>query len=1123
MTLRGQFGLYTGGVVTKSGSNQIHISPYIINTSSIGVTGAGADGEGVGKVILLQFGQSTTSVYPERAATYSATYKLFPGSSGPGRAWLYFDEGTLDINISIDTPKPNGIVFAKLTWNSGTTNIAGINIDTSGVNRDESYVVSSTDPASPDHLISEGFRWNPGNKNRPFANFAVLSDVVQAETKLLIGSEYFLTFATPNDIVSSSLTVSIKPCQHIGRFSGNLFCNYNWSEHPDTPDYVYQYTFSNINLVQGQTIYIAINKTTGAPYIGTSFNSSTHSLIAQSSVDPSATNLNSQEFEIVNNLGGQVKLVDTISKTIKGYYAPGFIYPVVLEGIGSNKVLFKKNILVFDGYLKEIPDTEITFPESVNTGVRYDVCYINIWKESLPWTDLNYAFQVVTNFQCATYSDPFSQPGLITSGSGEYVYNSNGYYEALNSDRSVDGRDYAFCLGVVRRLNKSNYSLTNENGGVFRPDGRTHNTITSIELRAPYTVRKTSKNLLGNAVRKILKGDLNTRYMPSTTNSSIYDKEHIKIDRLGNTETVTGTTRIGSLDGIRTNWSNNYSREVTLFALFRVDLDSGSSPYNFPSITYSDSSKILIIKVPDGTSGQLLMNDFGIPIAELTWVGSGLPVEILGDWSVGDPRNSSARLDTDHVNYVSNGEIAVAFKVNYLQDPDIPSVGLTQVPSRIIDVSISGDSSVLQNRFAPGLTKYNNPTKIRDLEDSTVIEDVDYFDSLYLQRAGDTRKGHTFELHIVRAGNASTLTDYSFSNVYTEGSDNYTLGNLIEVIRLDTLARVPVSKFILDTGNVFKVRLGQSIANTIPLEFVFGSVGGHANKQLDIAINNLSIDNVTQASIQSITSDGSTSYIVSDGNIIYGVGSLNRNGLYKQHHCYVGKDYVPCTFEGLGTNRVVIKPLISADIYGTLTEPSNWTLSGIQYKPSSGSLIRYCVLKPYKNQSTEIYIRYLYNALPFIPFKPVSGRFVYEKSVTDDPIQVVDPGYIYMATDGTANDSQHISAPSERRFPTVDNVTIIGLDVDNNPPGLVSTVGNIAMIEDLFMEGSEVNFLSNYHFGVSVDAGSGLAALLSLVKQNNVLRLLVFEKRSGDLVLDNPENAFLVDLEGNPREVVIND
>jgi hypothetical protein len=1070
MTVYGQFGIFEGGVVDKSGSSRITITPYLVNTETIGITGAGGDGNGIAKTITLRFGSPTTELIQSRTATYVASPEIIVGNTGPGFVWLYFDENILDIAMSDNSNKPVGVVFAKLVWGGATADISGITIDTTGINRDEAYVAESTDPDSAEKFISEGFRWNPGNKNRPMANFALLSKVIQAETKLMLGEQYFLTMAQNSDIEGTALTVKIKPMMHQGRFVGDIFRSYNWPENPTIPGYAYMHTFTSVVEFQGQTIYIAIDNETGEPLVATSYNPATHSLVAIGPVSPTETDLVNVDFEIVNNLGGQSQLVQTVSGMVRGYYAPGFLTPFHIRELPSNSLRLLNNTIVLDGFLKDTITTDVDLTAApLNVGeIRYDFVYIRLWKKSVPWIELEYTYHVVTDVDIANYDDPFQEPGKVLNGeSNNYVYNRSGYYTASNTANPVDNLDYAIPIAVVRRYNQEAYSPTNKNGGSSRPDGKTYDNISVIDdvnIRAPHTTRRTLRSLLSEAVKQVLEGNLTTSFQESANDPGIFANRHLQTDRLGTAAVVTGSSLVGTIDGMRYFWSNQLSKDVTMYALLKFDVDSGIGAYNFPSVTYNNAGSTLIIKVPDGTNGVLARDVNNLPKnVKVVWVDTGKDVVFLNPWSVGDPRNAQAVLDTSDLDYIDattnySGEFAIMFDINYT---DTGLVGLSQVPFRIIDASLNNDPSLLANTFAVSLDSFENPTWVKDMSRVTVIGSENYTDKLYLQKSGDVRKGHIYEVHYHVAGNNDTISDYVIPDAVIDGG-NYAMAMLLEARRLDTNEVIPItlSRWMFAPSNEFRIRLSEAVPTNVAVKFVFGTVEGDADKQIDIVRGNLSINNITEAKMVSLTGDETNdgTYSFSDGHLIYGTTAQNYDGIKRKHVAYVDEELVPCTVEGIGTNRVVITIQIE-DITG-LT-PAAWFNAGSYYIPATGTQIRFSTLRTYKLSGSELYIRYQYNSLPFIPYQATAGRYgttpTLENNLPYNPEDrrafVQEAGYIFMSTDGTANEGSSIASPASKRFPVVDGIQVIGGLAVNKASGLIHIHSGVAHKRELYLEG----------------------------------------------------------------------
>lgn len=1214
MSVYGKTGIFSGGKVTKYGSNEIRISPYILGLLSKVPTGASAplstraqgtgtvsttsgsaivtgvgtsfttelveggniivgdeefiiktissntsliaiatfnatnsgslfyyDSYGPAKTLELTFGNvAPTAPAVNRTSTQIPSYKLNLNNAAAGQAWLFFNIAIKDFDLSVNvSPPSNQPIFAKLTWPTNTTNISQIAINTTA--RTEAYINETSNPQSAEKgLYADGQRWVAGANNIPLSNMAIFMEVLQVESQLSFGNDYFVTLINLADISADALTVIVAPFKSFSRKAAtNSYIIYNTKEN-DTlspAGTAVKEVFDEIP--NGEVISLVLEKSTGIPSIVTSFNSALFYQIAYANVDESVTDLADVDWIIVNNLGGITDIVENQANSIRSLHTTGFFRTIELEATEvANTFRFKTNIFNLYGYLLNVIDTNIDLGAPPTTGARRDFVYMQVKKKSVPWTQLEYEFRVVNDCDNVNYPDPFAEPSLIENDdSNAYTYDANGYYKAEDSANEVDGFTYAIPIALIHRFNTGAYnSSSNRNGAGSdsRADGKSPTILNlqEIENRSPVAKKPDYNRATMGAIRKVLKGLLNHRLQPALLDSNIYSRAPFQIDRLSTSDTPqSGTSFIGLADNIRFYFGNDHSKEIWMYGIIDKTADSGTEPYNSPAISFDIPSNNIHIQVPTSTEGQLVLDEDNQPIIVAKWVTTGADVVFTNPtWTVElAPRVMSNTIDDSDAAYIAAGdEFVIMFKIKYT-DPD--RIGLSAIPSNLISASIGNDFDTLANTYAIATENYAIPTFIKELTRSTTISSVAYKDKLYLQQAGDTYKFYTYQMHYVK--NRQVSADYVIPDTVNDNG-TYSILGVVEARKVLTDELLNITKITLSGGN-FTVTLTDNagIPVNTPIKFVL-ACAGDTDKQVDLEIGSLAIKNITQSLMGQITSDGNTDgfyrYAGNDsadikGRIIYGFSSAQFTDIDPvDFKAFVGEDLVPVVVNGLGTNLITID-FTQEDISNF--DAGNWAGAG-PYYPDNGVTLQFGVLLS-NRLNDNLYFQYQYNSLPFIAFKPANGDDAYNDYLseprlpydTGDGAVVLHRGLLLLSTDGIGNGQSTVFSPVSERLPVVQGVDIIGENVPSNT-GLSDILNSgIEQLNDLIVEGIPITFDDNIGLGLTVEAGTSVAAWFALIKQVNLLRLFLFEIRDGQFVLneDNVPQAFVCELEENYREV----
>ena len=130
-------------------------------------------------------------------------------------------------------------------------------------------------------------------------------------------------------------------------------------------------------------------------------------MIAYAQVGLTETNLANVTFKVVNNLIGHNAFVENTARLIKSQKTNGFIEKFEIEELDQdNKIRIKPSVLNIDGYLLVINGEDVTLPAPPASGSRQDFVYIEIKKQSIPWTVLSYEIKVVSDIKVNLYHDP---------------------------------------------------------------------------------------------------------------------------------------------------------------------------------------------------------------------------------------------------------------------------------------------------------------------------------------------------------------------------------------------------------------------------------------------------------------------------------------------------------------------------------------------------------------------------------------------------------------------------------------------------------------------------------------------------------------------------------------------
>lgn len=863
--------------------------------------------------------------------------------------------------------------------------------------------------------------------------------------------------------------------------------------------------YSSPSLYRNQNIYVMINKTTGAPSIGFSESPSTHYTFARTlaPVSGSATDLDGVEFEVLNDLNGIDRVREEMGSLFKGTLASGFLTPPELsEGSGSNLISFGKNILHILGHSINLGDTNIDLGAPPSSGSELDFVFLEVWREETPNIQVFSSIRVVKGINPINKNNPFSDP-LVNSTAiapaAFLVQEREGHWSSIDINNGVDLKRFAIPIALVSRFNSALFSSGNLNGGVGRPDQKTALLINKDEILnlAPFSGRERT-NLLNSSINLLLQGLLKTGFDQAVYDEGLtgsFSTNPYQIDYIGS---YSPGSKIGESDGGKRVWSRNTFQEIKFSFKFKSDSEAPNVGlgYTSPFCTFNEVNKKLTISPSISNDFQLSIDQLtGQPLVEIRWVDNGELVELASPWNI-DGNSGVADITLDFSNHPVVSEIAVVFKAKY-----VDASGFSKIPSSIKSVK-RNDASGFSNYFAVASSLQTHISKERDLTRSSTINSINYVDFLCVDSFGSSIKGYAHSIGYHKSGNGT-------SGPYTipiSLESTYTACSVIKAENAITKAPYPIS-YTEISGSDLLVRLKNGVPNNTPIIFYVGVEGN----QFDYDKGSLEISNLGKAStINTINGNpitvGSSAIIrYCSGRLIWGLSSQNGKCVV-----WVNNISVPVKVEGLGSNLLTLDLSLTSVEWSSLTSAQKALYSvgsGGLYRPNSAYLVQFSIFESIEENSS-IVIKYSYSASPWNPFDPTKGK-----------AEVVDRGFFLLTTDGPANKGSSAFSPVSERFPEVQGVSNVGDGgVEASPLGL-SDIMNFQQVESLFLEGSEIKFDGSLGLSSFVQAPNGMAVWVCKIKQGSSHLLFAYCVRDGQFILNNPNQAFITELQYNVRDI----
>lgn len=1126
MTILQQYGVFSGGVLSKALSgNALLLSPYVVNTSA-GVTGSGAVSTGVTKQIAISFGATENDVNIYRDLLEPPKYTIFVGPLA-GTAYIYYDNGNEDLGLTYAYPTGQP-VFGEVSWpaNNGSVvtqvghpsfglpmSMSVISLATTG--RTEARVAHTENQLTGDKLYYESQRFISGQLNKPLTSTGVLVDVLTAESSIRAGSSFFITLLQPGqvktdtlaEISSPNMSVLLEPCKHVSRVSSE-FVSYDTKLDPAVDPYALVKTYTDPADFQGKYIYVAIHKVTGAPAViedpSLIFgSSSSHWAIARSEdkVGASATDLSGVDFTILNNVTSITRSQEDAAIIHQAIEPTGFLVPVRITPMGSdNVVTLEAAQALISGFGVDILSQTVPLSTPPISGTTVDFIWLEMEFTAAPTLVINKSVRVTTG-NVSLLTNPMENVQVLNNAAvpANFTYVGNGVYRAPKPENDYRPFTYALPIAVIPRFNSSPFSSLNPNGGVGRPDGRTapRPSVDEILVIAPTVNRKDSKFLIGKNMQLLLKTELQNALEQANYVSSgatgHYSKRPLQIDFLGSTSAI--GTQVGLPNGGRRLWSRNIGQEELMSFRFTSNVDSSHYVGNYNN----SGGNQIDITVPAGTSDTEIALDAltGQPKEVLVrWASDGSPVKLMLPWSVGATNQiASVNIDTTDASWTSHqpGAILVQFKVRYTQRS-----GFTKMPSSIISAQIN-DSPL--NAYFPTNSFLITEKKVREVGSAVTIGSNQYYRSLWEEPVGSSFKYYAAKMKVPYNGNNLINTPYFVSDSFVDGSTTYQFSGVSAVEdQYGNRVEVAEAKWV-SVSNQFEIKLAQAMPSGAPVWFVMGVTG----KEMDYNPGSSEISNLTEAKIEgSLTyNDSSGILFFQTGKVLYGFSAVSDKSVVWL------EDYaVPVSITGLGSNLLRINMNITTAQYNALSVGAQglFTSNGSGgYRPAGPAVLKFSYLES-REEVQPIVLKYLYNASSLVPFD------------TSVPAEVVDRGYLIQTIDGSGNRPNSVFSPLDSILPVVQGIIATGDGVAAPSPVGINDILIYQQMNTPFLEGTTITLDGSLALNVRVNPPSGLAAWICLVKQESRLLLFVYEVRDGQFILNSDSQAFVTELQDFRRE-----
>lgn len=1079
----GTYGVFHGGTVSVNTLQAgIDVTALTVRASDGRNLGFGAPG----RKVLVAFNQPTspfdfTALRPSPLDAPIYTLLL---SANAGFAYLAFDTlNTNDITV-IAAPATGFVVLAKVTWPANTTTLAQLVLDL--VDRQESRLMASTNPLSPQDLYTAGMRFGDAEFNKPLISFAILSEVLQGEAIAKNNDEFSFVVADPTDVEGVGTTLTVHPVKVVLRRRVGPDTTYTVIE--TKTDFTFTYVVASL---LGDRIYIWVDVTTGEVFSGTTYTPPDGVLVGYGDVPFSATTLADVPWVLASQVADANAQSGTSVSIQNATLPSGFVKKsaATTSTVVQKSLLVAENVAIIKGVEYRVPEQQIIFPDAPLTGERMDLLFAEFYRSVDPSPPTSGEFYInvpgvgfivahtryviIANVPYVDAQNLMLQAGVTGLGGGNFVREPGGHYASPYLP-AADGYSYALPVALVSRFNQAPFADTNLDGGGLsglnstRPDGKKHNFIHIDEVELPGPILGmhgfNHAAIFGKILHDILRGQHPNKLGRSSQLPNHYSKRPLQLDAMSSSP-VAGANLLSALDGVRREWSAA-PVPYWLGTHFQNGLDATSTFHAF-----EDGSRTVTLIAP--IDATLWLGGLGgtQPVVQLVWVDTGAPVQLTGAWSVGvDAQSATAIVDDGAPGYEPSGLIALSFAV--IQDA-VNFLGNT--PTQVYSTTLNGNAFYAAQ---PDPTTFTFATLPATLDP-----------------VGPTTKAEAFSVETVVLGAGSSLITVpaTVGGVAVIG--------VRSVVAVTTSTVVGIKTVVLGTPT-HAVTLAAAVALGDQLRVTLLLAGSLCN----IVPTNRTLGDFSEATIHTQTINGggaSFNLVLPHNRVLRGLYSYARvanaplvQGVYIDDYLY------PATVTGFDRNFVVLNLTLTLTDYAALppAQQAKWQLdllNNYYYLNVGTYALKLALLWSSALAVVDTFkVTYAYHGLPW---SPIAGG---------EEFDLLHKGYIVASNSSIANRSPSYTHPLAERFPavrgTIQGPTITTPETTLSDPALMELSGFIPF------EGLRFGIDGSLDFGLGISApGDGFMVWASLVKDGPYMKLLAYVVQDNAFSISDDAKAFV--------------
>lgn len=1084
--INSNYGIFRGGQVTfDANTSTIHVAGAVLRDQAGRNYGFGQ----AGRKIAVLFGQPVANfqfVATRQSELDPPIFTIRIGAAA-GQAYIAFDVAVKEI-VAVSVPTGNHIVFGRVFWPAGATGMLQLQLDTT--ERLESRVIEALNPMSPGDMYDLGMDFSDVDFNKPLVSMSILSEFVQGELRSRSNDELHIAIFDRGNFEPNGSTLTVKPFTLLLRTpNGNGADIFRIIDTREQVDFLYD----PVANFWDERIYIYVNRDTGVVGSGINYDETLGVLVAYGDVIQGMTALDQVRFVLSQQVGQIASQSPAEIELFKTALPSGFVKPVELEvptGV-ENAIRIAQNIAVINGVQVRVNDQIVDLGPAPASGRRVDLLFLEVYRriEPAPLNDNSFFTPVAGRGFLVTHTRLAVTKGVIRAvpeaalldpmveslGENNFAAAPQGHFRSTYLP-SEDRDSWAVPIGYIVRYNQDPWSTSNVFGAGLagndptRPDGKKHNVVSLDEVENIAPVVQIGgidhDTVFGAIMDAVLRGS-----HPAMFGEEL-SKNPLQVDMVAGIP-AGGTFQVGAPDGRRRQWSA-LPVPYWVGTNFAASSDSDADE---TLINYNGTDKELDIKAPTG--GELWLGgvDGVQPVAHLTWVETGTPVSIVGQWVVGANKlTATAEIDQTAADYDANGTISISFQV--LQNP---LNHLKRVPSEIYGCSLD-----------------NVPMVAANVELGQVEIPVNAGMSLVVTPiGGDEQSGAVVAKIVVAATGADT---YSVPKDYLIGGvTRSVLG--CELVTVDG-DPVGIKSVRVLPGNI-EIKLDAAYGGTSQITFWLPLGGLIAN----IKSSNLAIDEVGNAVAHpAIVGGGQNTYNITlpKGKVALGFFTYVKDPtLNATHGVFVDGYLYPCIVTGIDRNLArVTLTLSNAEWLALPVErQADWELSGGVYRLAPGSYVLSLpvLMSHAPDDASQMAVTYRFRPIPFIPVPALEPG---------EQLMLQDRGYILGSNSSVANQATNYMCPITERFPLLSG-TLKGVGAAQTEIALIDPL-SIDQDGMLPFDGTPVKFDGSIRFGLGVyDPNGGYWIWLALVKYKRSLRLLVYISEDETFVVDNPDKAFL--------------